>query len=111
MIKEVSPIDLDNDLTEIRVSGSLTRHYSPRAKVEIETQVNKGDGFIALSDIETPTGAIRLAAPESINDYGRILYSALRSGDTQNLARIVVIPPQGDGLAAAIRDRISRASA
>jgi len=111
MIKEVSPIDLDNDLTEIRVSGSLTRHYSPRAKVEIETQVNKGDGFIALSDIETPTGAIRLAAPESIKDYGRVLYSALRSGDTQNLARIVVIPPQGDGLAAAIRDRISRASA
>ena len=33
MIREVSPIDLDNDLNEIRVSGSLTRHYSPKAKV------------------------------------------------------------------------------
>ena len=80
-------------------------------EVVVGEDVNKGDGFIAMGDIETPSGAIRLCAPNSINDYGRSLYSALRSGDSQKLSRIVVIPPQGDGLAAAIRDRISRASA
>jgi L-threonylcarbamoyladenylate synthase len=111
MIKEITPIDQDNDLSEIRVSGSLTRHYSPKAKVVLSGSVNPGDGFIAMGDIETPAGAIRLAAPNSINDYGRYLYGAFRSGDSQKLERIVVIPPEGDGLAAAIRDRISRASA
>jgi L-threonylcarbamoyladenylate synthase len=36
MIEEVYPIDSDSDLEEIRVSGSLTRHYSPRAKVKVD---------------------------------------------------------------------------
>ncbi|MFM8383995.1 MAG: Sua5 family C-terminal domain-containing protein, partial [Actinomycetota bacterium] len=38
-------------------------------------------------------------------------YSALRKGDSAGLGVIVVNPPRGEGLAAAIRDRIMRASA
>lgn len=111
MIETVTPIDSDSDLEEIRVSGSLTRHYSPRAKVVAGREAESGEGFIALSDIPTPKGAIRLSAPESIEDYARSLYSALRKGDSVGLGVIVVIPPRGEGLAAAIRDRIIRASA
>lgn len=111
MIESVTPIDTDSNLAEIRVSGSLTRHYSPRAKVVADREAESGEGFIALSDIPTPSGAIRLSAPDSIEDYARSLYSALRKGDSVGLGVIVVIPPRGEGLAAAIRDRIIRASA
>ena len=111
MIETVTRIDADSDLEEIRVSGSLTRHYSPRAKVATDREAESGEGFIALSDIPTPKGAIRLSAPDSIEDYARSLYSALRKGDSVGLGVIVVIPPRGEGLAAAIRDRIIRASA
>ena len=111
MIESVTPIDTDSNLAEIRVSGSLTRHYSPRAKVVADREAESGEGFIALSDIPTPKGAIRLSAPDSIEDYARSLYSALRKGDSVGLGVIVVIPPRGEGLAAAIRDRIIRASA
>ena len=111
MIEEIISIDSDSDLEEIRVSGSLTRHYSPRAKVVADREAESGEGFIALSDIPTPSGAIRLSAPDSIEDFARSLYSALRKGDSVGLGVIVVIPPRGEGLAAAIRDRIIRASA
>jgi L-threonylcarbamoyladenylate synthase len=111
MIEEVCPIDSDSDLEEIRVSGSLTRHYSPRAKVVIDRTADTGEGLIASSEVATPEGAIRLSSPESVEDYARSLYSSLRKGDSQGLSVIVVIPPSGDGLAAAIRDRIMRASA
>ena len=111
MIETVTPIDADSDLEEIRVSGSLTRHYSPRAKVVADREAESGEGLIALSDIPTPNGAIRLSSPNSIEDFARSLYSAFRKGDSEGLKIIVVTPPRGDGLAAAIRDRIMRASA
>jgi len=111
MINEISPIDKDDNLSEIRVSGSLSRHYSPRAQVFYDREPNKGDGLIALSKIQTPDGVIRLSAPDSIEEYARTLYSSLRSADTQGLRAVVAVMPQGDGLAAAIRDRILRASA
>ena len=111
MIETVTPIDTDSNLEEIRVSGSLTRHYSPQAKVVIDREAEPGEGFIALSNIPTPNGVIRLSAPDSVEDYARSLYSALRKGDSAGLGVIVVNPPRGEGLAAAIRDRILRASA
>ena len=111
MIREVTPIDLDNDLNEIRVSGFLTRHYSPKAKVVVDRDAKPGEGLIALAEISTPEGVIRLAEPKTVTEYARSLYSALREGDTKGLSTIVALTPQGEGLAAAIRDRISRASA
>ena len=102
MIETVTPIDTDSSLEEIRVSGSLTRHYSPRAKVIIDREAKPGEGLIALSDIPTPDGAVRLTAPDSVEDYARSLYSALRKGDSAGLGVIVLNPPGGEGLAAAI---------
>ena len=110
MIEEVTPIDPDADLAEIRVSGSLAKHYSPRAKVMIDVAPEPGDGLIALADIESRDGVIRLGAPASIEEFARNLYSAFRKADSMGLERVVVILPNGDGLAAAIRDRVSRAA-
>ena len=69
-----------------------------------------GEGFIALADIQTPANVIRLAAPNSVEDFARVLYAALREGDAKGLKSVVVAEPLGDGLALAIRDRLMRAS-
>jgi L-threonylcarbamoyladenylate synthase len=53
---------------------------------------------------------IRLAAPNSVEDFARLLYAALREADAQGLKSVVVAEPVGDGLALAIRDRLMRAS-
>ena len=76
----------------------------------VANSAGQGEGLIAMSDIETPVGVIRLASPRTIEEYARTLYSALRDGDTQALQTINITPPQGDGLAVAIRDRINRAA-
>ncbi len=119
MIEEVSglkvsdsPEKKSDDLKQedIRVSGSLENHYAPKAKVFLDQQPVRGSGFIALSDIETPDGVIRLAEPKSVEEFARVIYSALREGDHQNLDSIYVAQPTGDGLAIAIRDRLSRSA-
>ena len=96
---------------KIRTSGSDKQHYAPKAKVIIYGQSQSGEGLIAMSGVATPEGVIRLAEPKSIEEYARALYAALRQGDSQNLESIRIIPPDGQGLAVAIRDRINRAAA
>jgi L-threonylcarbamoyladenylate synthase len=98
------------DEKKVRVSGSHKQHYAPKAQVVLGSTASAGEGLIAMSDTETSAGAIRLAAPQSIEEYARSLYSALRDGDSQGLKVIHVLPPEGDGLAVAIRDRIRRAA-
>ena len=112
MIKESTGIVLEEvSETKIRVSGSDKQHYAPKAKVIVDGQSQSGEGLIAMSDVATPEGVIRLAEPKSIEEYARVLYSALRMSDTQNLQTVRIIPPTGQGLAVAIRDRINRAAA
>jgi len=112
MIEESTGIVLaEVSETKIRVSGSDTQHYAPKAKVIVDGQSRSGEGLIAMSDIATPEGVIRLAEPKSIEEYARVLYSALRMSDNQNLEKVRIIPPTGQGLAVAIRDRINRAGA
>jgi L-threonylcarbamoyladenylate synthase len=69
-----------------------------------------GQGFIAMADVVTGEGVVRLAAPDSHEEYARILYSALRAADEQGLDKVFVEQPVGDGIAIAIRDRLKRAS-
>lgn len=119
MIEEVTGVKVANSLSEqvnsskqeaIRVSGSLENHYAPKAKVFLDKNPIGGSGFIALEEIETPYDVIRLAAPKSVEEFARVLYSALREGDHQNLDAIYIAQPNGDGLAIAIRDRLSRSA-
>lgn len=110
MIEEVTGLKVTDAESEIRVSGSLENHYSPQATVVLNQEPKNGEGFIAAKDIATPDGVIRLASPTSVEEYARILYAALRGGDSQGLSTICVIPPTGEGLAIAIRDRLIRAS-
>jgi L-threonylcarbamoyladenylate synthase len=94
----------------IRVSGSLANHYAPAATVLLDQLPISRQGFIALSDIQTPEGVIRLAAPKTHEEFARVLYSALRAADEEGLGTVVVHQPVGDGIAVAIRDRLKRAA-
>ena len=105
---DINSVDFEHGT--IRVSGSLENHYAPKAKVLLDQQPVRGSGLIALESIETPVDVIRLASPKSVEEFAQVLYSALREGDNQNLDYIFIDQPIGDGLAVAIRDRLSRSA-
>ncbi len=111
MIEAVTGVKVVNRDDVIRVSGSLESHYSPDAHVVLDGHPRPGDGLIALNDYPTPEGAIRLASPINNEDFARHLYEALREADAQGIEQVVVIQPEGDGIATAIRDRLKRAAA
>jgi L-threonylcarbamoyladenylate synthase len=110
MIEESTSLKVSTLETNIRVRGSLENHYAPNATVDLNRVPIPGEGFIAFSDIETPTGVHRLATPKTVEEFARIMYSALRNADARQLKSVVVAEPAGDGLALAIRDRLMRAS-
>lgn len=94
----------------LKAPGLLDSHYSPKARVFLDSIAGPGEGFIALAEISTPKGAVRLAAPTTIEEFAAEIYSALRDGDKKKLNKIVVIQPLGGGLALAIRDRIGKSA-
>jgi L-threonylcarbamoyladenylate synthase len=100
----------ENSDTEIRASGMLENHYAPKATVVLDVLAEPGEGLIAPVAIPTPNGVIRLASPGTVEQYARDLYAALRLGDSKGVSKIVALQPEGEDLAAAIRDRLQRAS-
>jgi L-threonylcarbamoyladenylate synthase len=97
------------DSNQVKVPGLLESHYSPSARVHLSGTPLPGDGLIALNDFPTPTGVVRLANPVNNEEYARILYLALRLADNKGLSNVFVIPPKGEDIAAAIRDRLKKA--
>ena len=112
-VEEVSGLQSGNDNSgnKVKTSGLLISHYAPAAEVHLDGKTSPEDGFFAMAEIQTPPGAIRLGSPATIEEYAKNLYSALRLADQKGLKRISVIQPSGDGLAIAIRDRLSKAAA
>jgi len=105
---QVNQIATGSNKSTVKAPGLLQSHYAPKAKVFLSTKPNLGDGFIALSDVSTPPGAIRLASPKNNKEYAQLLYQALRLADTKQLPNVIVIPPTGDDLAFAICDRLEK---
>lgn len=104
----------DSDASTPRVSGALDSHYAPNATVRLITPTEvaalTAGGLIAFTEIPTPPGVTRLAAPTTIEDFANALYGSLRKGDELNLANIYVVTPTDEGLAEAVRDRLGRAA-
>ena len=95
---------------DTKASGLLESHYSPSAKVILDQIPQAGDGFIALSNIKTPEGVIRLASPKNNTEYAKLLYQALRSADEQQIKTVHAHLPTGDDIAQAIIDRLTKSS-
>jgi L-threonylcarbamoyladenylate synthase len=113
MIENLLSIKLQSLITtsnQIRVSGSLKYHYAPNAKVFLSGTPKAGDGLIALSNIKTPEGVIRLASPVDNNEYAHLLYNALRQGDILKLSNVYAVPPSNEGVGLAINDRLKKAA-
>jgi L-threonylcarbamoyladenylate synthase len=113
MIKDVINLDISqvNSDGHLRTPGMHVSHYAPNAKVVFDEKIQPGDGLIALAAVPTPAKVTRLASPNSVEEFARDLYQALRKADSLGLERISIILPKGEGLATAIRDRVVRAAA
>ncbi len=113
-IEELINLDLNQKMIthsdDVKAPGLLESHYAPTAKVFLSGTPQAGDGFLALSNIETPVGAIRLATPISDAEFARQLYSAFRLADSKKLERIFVVPLKNEGIAVAINNRLSKAA-
>ena len=116
-ITEVGGLEL-GVRSDVRAPGTLAAHYSPHAQVrlvseaDVVTHANDArTGVIALASIPTPVGTVRLCTPHSVEEYAASLYRALREADSLDLTTVVAVPPTGEGLAEAIRDRLARAAA
>jgi L-threonylcarbamoyladenylate synthase len=103
--------EINNILSHhIKAPGNLKKHYSPKAKILINSHPKKDEGLIALTNIETPKGVKRLLAPTNLTEYAEGLYEAFRQGDRLGLAVINVYIPEKNDLGVAIIDRIDKAS-
>jgi L-threonylcarbamoyladenylate synthase len=113
MICKLLKIKIDHNLPqtlEVKAPGMLEAHYSPNAKVILSGNPSSGDGFIAMANIPSPKGVIRLASPKDNDDYAQILYESLRSADSRNLQNVFVVPPGNHGVGRAINDRLNKAA-
>jgi L-threonylcarbamoyladenylate synthase len=112
MIEQTIEKNVDNlaEKSGVKAPGLLDSHYAPKALISLNSFAEPGEGFLALSKFQTPAGAIRLASPGSVEQYARDLYSALRSADQKGLKKVAVLVPDGNGLAEAIRDRLTKAA-
>jgi L-threonylcarbamoyladenylate synthase len=111
MIKDATGLDVGSEnILKTKASGLLESHYSPSAKVILDQTPKAGDGFIALSDIKTPEGVIRLASPKNNIEYAKQIYKALRDADEQQLKIVHAQLPTGDDIAVAIRDRLKKSA-
>jgi L-threonylcarbamoyladenylate synthase len=97
-------------INKVMVPGLLEAHYSPNAQVILNGVPKIGDGFIALAEIPTPIGTVRLASPKDNNEYARNLYDALRLADRKGIKTVQVIPPVQQGIGIAINNRLIKAA-
>jgi L-threonylcarbamoyladenylate synthase len=111
-VEDVAEMNCENQFDEsmLKFSGSFEKHYAPKCKVLIGNHNIKNAGLLALSNLETPEGMVRLAAPRSTLDFARVLYRTMREADHVGLSFLVVYPVAGKGLAIAINERLYKAS-
>jgi len=106
----------------VRAPGTLASHYAPRARVRLVDAADLAEavgglgvppartGVLALAEVATPPGVVRLAAPADVTEYAQVLYAALREADALELEAVVAVPPDDAGIGEAVADRLRRAA-
>ena len=105
-----------------RVPGSLASHYAPRAPLKL-VQPDEIENYVRRQLVQPPVAvvarrgrprdskvALWQVAPETPEEYARVLYATLRRLDDAGCGLIVVeaLPPLPEW--AAVRDRLDRAA-
>lgn len=108
-IAEVTGLTLTDNIGESRAPGMLLSHYSPTATVVLSA--NRNEAMEKVASLEHDGFSVLLIDEPNEKDLARDLYGSLRSADDKGYTHVVVVNPRGIGLSAAIRDRLTKASA
>jgi L-threonylcarbamoyladenylate synthase len=93
----------------IEAPGQLESHYAPGKPVRLDARAAEADEFfIGFGPV---AGHIQLSAASDLIEAAASLYAALHEGAAAEQPRIAVAPIPGEGIGAAINDRLRRAAA
>jgi L-threonylcarbamoyladenylate synthase len=105
------PIDIDAPESSdgIEAPGQLASHYAPRKPLRLNaTEAENGEYLIGFGAVE---GDVTLSETGDPIEAAARLFDLLHQADAAPQPRIAIAPVPGDGIAAAIRDRLRRAAA
>lgn len=106
------PIEIDAPEAikgKVEAPGQLASHYAPRKPLRLDaTEAQDGEFLIGYGPIK---GDASLSERGDPIEAAARLFDLLHQADAAPEARIAVAPIPGNGIAAAIRDRLKRAAA
>jgi len=107
------PIEVEGAIevatAEIEAPGQLASHYAPRKPLRLDaTEADEGEFLIGYG---TTSGAMSLSERGDPIEAAARLFDSLHQADAAPESKIAVAPIPGDGIAAAVRDRLRRAAA
>lgn len=92
----------------IEAPGQLTSHYAPRKPLRLDaTEAEEGEYLIGFGAVR---GIVSLSEAGDPVEAAACLFDLLHQADAAPQPRIAIAPIPGDGIAAAIRDRLKRAA-
>ena len=105
------PIEIDaaEETRGIEAPGQLASHYAPSKPLRLDATTAEPDEY--LIGFGPVTGTTSLSPSGDPIEAAAQLFDLLHRADAAPEPRIAVAPVAGDGLAAAIRDRLTRAAA
>jgi L-threonylcarbamoyladenylate synthase len=105
------PIEIDaaEETRGIEAPGQLESHYAPSKPLRLDATTAEPDEY--LIGFGPVTGTTSLSPSGDPIEAAAQLFDLLHQADAAPEPRIAVAPVAGDGLAAAIRDRLTRAAA
>jgi len=93
----------------IEAPGQLASHYAPGKPLRLDAiEAEEGEYLIGFGAV---AGDVSLSENGDPVEAAARLFDLLHQADASPSKRIAVAPVQGDGIAAAIRDRLQRAAA
>ena len=93
----------------VEAPGMLASHYAPAKPLRLDaTEALEGEYLIGFGPVH---GDVTLSASGDLLEAAARLFDLLHDADAAAQPKIAVAPVPGDGLAAAIRDRLKRAAA
>lgn len=101
----------------IEAPGMLRSHYAPNARMRLGVEaVNAGEALLAFGpkrarDAEKAAVMLNLSQAGDLREAAARLFAAMHELDETGAAVIAVEPIPGEGLGAAINDRLARAAA
>lgn len=107
------PIEIDGAeqlaSSEIEAPGQLASHYAPNKPLRLDaTDAGDDEFLIGFGPIE---GDANLSRASDLIEAAAGLFDLLHQADAAPQPRIAIAPILGEGIAAAIRDRLKRAAA